>query len=101
MNCPVPRRDGTRRCRGAILRRDQCVPAAPALDDRFREPRILEVGVVERDHLQRAAHLDDDLVRELVELPCVLPVSVGEFVEVTASLAVAGGRTPGWAGRAR
>ena len=68
---------------------DQGVTAAPALDYRVREPVVLEVRVVERDHLQPAAKLLHDLEGQLVEPACVLAVGVGQLVEVAAGLAVA------------
>lgn len=47
------------RCVGLVLVAPlgwyQCVSVAPALDDRSVEPRVAEVGVVERNHLECAA----------------------------------------------
>jgi hypothetical protein len=81
--------------------RNECIASAPALHHRVGEPLVFEAGVVEGDHLLRAAKLLHDLEGQLVEPSGVLAVGVGELVEVAAGLAVARGRRLGWAGRAR
>lgn len=67
---------------------DQRFAATPALHDSVLEPLILEVGVIERDHLQTSIELPNPLVHQLVQLARVLPVGVIEFIEVTSGLAI-------------